>query len=347
MELVADHANADTLCAVEATLVEYAGSVTSRELGRLVRQLPDRFDIEGVEAREEALRRRSGVTIRQLPTGLTRVIADLHPEAAGFFTAALDARTAPRRQVTFADLDGADTEAGCDCAACEEYDRDAAASRAERVMGVGFLIRLAAIADVVCSSVLLTDTRTLAQKRLDALEAMARESLAHDTGTLAGTPVTMLVTVPLEALQTGVGTAQIAGIDEPISAGSARRLAACAEIIPVVLGSDSEPLDLGRCERLFTAAQRRALAVRDGGCIWPGCTAPPGWCEVAHLIAWILGGLTNLDNAALMCPHHHRRFDRDGWALHREHGTPYLIPPPWLDPEQTPRGAGRLPVLAA
>nr|MDQ2699128.1 HNH endonuclease [Actinomycetota bacterium] len=155
-----------------------------------------------------------------------------------------------------------------------------------------------------------------------------------------------LVTVPLETLQTGVGTATISGVDEPICAGTARRLAADAEIIPVVLGSNSEVLDLGRTARLFTSAQRRALAARDGGCIWPGCTMPPAWCEVAHLLAWQLGGETDLENGALMCPHHHRRFDHDGWALRREHGTPYLIPPTWLDPQQTPRRAGRFELVA-
>jgi hypothetical protein len=190
------------------------------------------------------------------------------------------------------------------------------------------------------------DTRPLSQRRVDALIAVCRESLANDKGTLAGTSVTMLVTVPLEALQTGVGTATIAGVDEPISAGTARRLAADAELIPVVLGTDSEVLDLGRSARLFSPAQRRALAARDGGCIWPGCTMPPAWCEVAHLLAWILGGETDLENGALMCPHHHRRFDHDGWALRREHGTPYLIPPVWLDPQQTPRRAGRYELIA-
>jgi hypothetical protein len=58
----------------------------------------------------------------------------------------------------------------------------------------------------------------------------------------------------------------------PISAATARRLAAQGEIIPVVLGSASEPLDQGRAIRLATEPQRRALAVRDGGCVWRDAT---------------------------------------------------------------------------
>ena len=299
-------ADADTLAAVETTLVDYAGSLTTRQLAKLVRQLPDRFDVDGAEPREDSLRARSSVMIRQLPNGLTRLTADLHPEAAGFVRAALDAQTAPRR-VAFAE------------------EPEAVADAADEVV---------------------SDTRPLSQKRVDALTTMARDFLAHDRGTLAGTAVTMLVTVDLDTLRTGLGTAHIAGVDEPICASTVRRIAADAELIPVVLGGENEVLDLGRGSRLFTEAQRRAMAVRDGGCIWPGCETPPAWCEAAHLTPWFPHGPTDLDNGALLCAGHHRRFDRDGWTFRREHGTPYLIPPPWLDPQQTPRRAGRLPALA-
>ena len=192
----------------------------------------------------------------------------------------------------------------------------------------------------------IADDRTLAQKRLDALVDIATESLAHDTGRLAGTAVTMCVTMTLEALLSGVGVAHIDGVDEPISARTARRLASEAAIIPVVLGSESEPLDVGRSSRLFTESQRRALSVRDGGCIWPGCDAPPGWCEVAHLVPWSHGGPTDLGNGALMCRFHHRRFDNDGWALRWHGATPWLVPPAWLDASRAPRRAGRIPRAA-
>jgi len=303
VDRVADHADAAALDQVEATLVEYAGSLTTRQLVKLARTLPERFDPDGAEPREELLRARSKVTVRQLPDGLTRITADLHPVAAGLFTTALDAHTAPRRQVAFTpDPDGSDH--------------------------------------------VIDDTRPLTQRRVDALETILRDALRHDTGTMAGTAVTMLVTVPLDSLVTGLGTARVAGIDEPIAASTARRLAAEAELIPVMLGGASEVLDLGRSSRLFSEAQRRAMIARDGGCVWPACQAPPSWCEAAHLRPWLSDGPTDLHNGALMCSAHHHRFDRDGWALHREDGTPYLIPPPWLDPTRTPRRAGRLPQLA-
>lgn len=319
VDAIAPFGDADTVASIECTLVECAGSLTTRELSRLTRQVSDRFDPDGAEPREELLRARSKVTLRELPNGLTRLIADLHPEAAGLVRTALDAQTAPRRQVSFVDAGASDGAA--------DPDVDPAA-------------------DLATTDAATADLRPLAEKRVDALATMARDFLARDTGSLAGTAVTMLVTVPLETLHAGRGTAQIAGVDEPISASTARRLAASAEIIPVVLGSCSEVLDLGRSQRLFSEAQRRALAARDGGCVWPGCSAPPAWCEVAHLLAWILGGLTDLENGALMCAHHHRQFDHDGWQLEWRDGTPYLIPPPWLDAARTPRRAGHLALAA-
>lgn len=62
---------------------------------------------------------------------------------------------------------------------------------------------------------------------------------------------------------------------------------------------------IGRSRRLFTRAQVRALHHRDQGCTFPHCTRPAGWSDAHHLIHWADGGRTDLDNAALLCPHHH------------------------------------------
>ena len=193
----------------------------------------------------------------------------------------------------------------------------------------------------------IADSRPLSTRRLDALVSIARESLGRDHGVMAGNSVTMRVTVTLDALISGLGTAKIDGVDEPISAATARRLASDAQIIPVVLGGPSEPLDLGRAVRLASGPQRDALAVRDGGCIWPGCDAPPGWCEVAHIVAWTLGGATDLDNMMLLCPFHHRCFDTGGWELQRINGRRHLIPPTWVDSARTPRAVNEPIDLAA
>jgi 5-methylcytosine-specific restriction protein A len=292
----------DDVYRLEALLVEKAPQFSRRDFTRLCRAVPEDLFPAGVEMREDLQRARSGLRFIELADGRTRMIVDMHPEAAGFVATSLDVRTAPRRQPIF------------------ELDPQA-------------------------GDVLARDDRTLAQRRLDALVDMARESLARDDGEVAGTSVTMVVTIGIEALRSGLGTAEIAGVDERISAATARRLAADAEIIPCVLGGSSEILDQGRAFRLFTAPQRRALAVRDGGCVWPGCNAPPGWCEVAHLRSWLDGGGTDLANGVLLCPFHHRRLDHDGWEFRWRGGELWLIPPAHLDASRTPRRAGRVPAV--
>jgi hypothetical protein len=125
-----------------------------------------------------------------------------------------------------------------------------------------------------------------------------------------GDATTVLVTIELETLKS-----QLAGVgvvaDEPISAAQARRLACTAHIVPVVLGGRSEVLDLGRATRLFTPAQRKAMAVRDKRCRAEGCTIPAAWCEAHHATTpWAQGGRTDLADGLLLCSwHHHRAHD--------------------------------------
>jgi hypothetical protein len=90
-----------------------------------------------------------------------------------------------------------------------------------------------------------------------------------------------------------------------------RRLACDAEIIPAVLGTPSEILDLGRATRLFTPTQTRALTLRDRHCTFPRCDIPAFWCDAHHITHWSDGGPTNLDNAALLCGRHHTIVHRD------------------------------------
>ncbi|MBC7278932.1 HNH endonuclease signature motif containing protein [Nocardioides sp.] len=128
-----------------------------------------------------------------------------------------------------------------------------------------------------------------------------------------GDATTVIVTIDLDQLRKDTGIGQILG-GSPITAAEARRLACNAGIIPAVLGGASEVLDLGRLQRFFTAAQRRALLLRSTTCEAEGCDIPGTWAEAHHWLAWALGGPTDLDNAALLCSHHH----------HRAHDPAYL-----------------------
>lgn len=102
---------------------------------------------------------------------------------------------------------------------------------------------------------------------------------------------------------------------EPVTPAMARRLACHAGIVPIVLGGDGQPLDVGREHRLFTGPQRAALAVRDAGCAFPACDRPVGDCEAHHLVPWWRGGGTDLLNLVLLCRRHHRVAHRRGWEV--------------------------------
>lgn len=128
---------------------------------------------------------------------------------------------------------------------------------------------------------------------------------ADRTPQTAGVNATIVVTMTLDQLLAESGTALLDD-GSRISAGQARRLACEAGIIPVVLGTKSQPLDLGRTARLFSKAQRIALALRDGGCTAQGCETSASGCHSHHDDPWSRRGLTDLDNGRLLCPRHHR-----------------------------------------
>ena len=128
-----------------------------------------------------------------------------------------------------------------------------------------------------------------------------------------GDATTLIVAIDFDQLQNEMGVGQVIG-GAPIIANEARRLACNANILPAVLGGDSEVLDLGRMQRLFSAAQRKALLLKSATCEAEGCEIPGTWAEAHHWIAWENGGTTDLDNASLLCSHHH----------HRAHDSAYL-----------------------
>lgn len=121
--------------------------------------------------------------------------------------------------------------------------------------------------------------------------------------------------------------------------GEARFGLCCADITPIAVNSPdslldricdtrTEPLAVGRAQRLATAAQRKALALRDGGCVIDGCTVPAARCQPHHVREWSLGAPTDLANLALLCWAHHRQVDLARWELSRSEGRWRATPTP-------------------
>lgn len=139
-----------------------------------------------------------------------------------------------------------------------------------------------------------------------------------------GSAALVAISLDLETLvrQTGCGTTTEGA---RVSAAEVRRLACEHGLIPQVLGGGSLPLDLGRRQRLFSTAQRLALAQRDLGCAFPGCDRPPSWCEAHHAgEPWARGGRTDVSEGVLLCSFHHHRVHEDAWSIrfHPDDGIP-------------------------
>jgi hypothetical protein len=125
---------------------------------------------------------------------------------------------------------------------------------------------------------------------------------------------------------------------------------AMAWLPPILGGAPRQPLDVGRASRVITPTQRAALAVRDGGCVFPECQRPLTWCEGHHLLHWLDGGPTDLDNLALLCRAHHRTIHEGGWQLTRGPNGRFTATPPdrphqHPPPHRHPRPHRRQPAL--
>ncbi|MEQ0562200.1 DUF222 domain-containing protein [Amycolatopsis sp. NEAU-NG30] len=182
------------------------------------------------------------------------------------------------------------------------------------------------------------DLRSPLERYGDAFsDAMDLAANSPELPMQAGERAHVMVAISLEDLKTGIGKA-ILGDTGSISAAEARLHACDCMIIPAVLGSHSEPLDVGRLRRLVPPGIRRALYLRDRGCAFPGCHRPPRHCQGHHIRHWSEGGPTELGNLVLMCAHHHRLLHRSGWEVRiAADGLPEFLPPTWLDKRRKPR----------
>ena len=191
------------------------------------------------------------------------------------------------------------------------------------------------------------ETPTPDMRRADALVRLA--AIAANSGDLpaqGGDRPQVQITMNFDDLQRRLGRAEVLNNGQPVSPSVARRLCCDADLIPVVLGGDSQPLDVGRTRRLFTKPQRQLLTLRDQGCAFPSCDASPAACQGHHIIPWIDGGPTDLNHAVLVCPYHHRVVEPDHslspeqqWEVHLDPNTmlPWFTPPRHIDPYRRPR----------
>lgn len=339
LDRVAIRAGVERCLRVEEILAARLPGATPDEARRMLLEAETLLDQEGVEPRHDAARAARELRTSQDAEGMTVIRARLDAETAAPVLAVLEA------EVTRVVRSNERTQDAAlkDPRSIPQIQADALADLARHALG--------------CDQVPTRPTTTIvARMDLDALLAvtghtgeLADGTGGHgDTGSITGSASNARTdggtgpdgyTGPGGGTRPGGRLIRIDGIDQPIPVAAIRRMAADAEVIPMVLGRGGQVLDLGRRERLFTRTQKLALVERDGGCAF--CGAPPGHTVVHHIRWWSRGGPTDLDNGILLCTACHHRVHDDGWDIRVDHGRVSFIPPPWLDPARTPRAAAR------
>lgn len=353
---VTRRAEPDLLDRCESTLVVLAGSSPLSLLSRAVTLAESRLDPDGIEPADEALHEGRSLTLREDANGMLHLRGVLDPITGAPIKTALDAlvsdalrrrdRRAGDRYSGSAGPHGSEVPAGAPAAARARANDGASAGVSAGVStgvsaGAGTAAGTATGTEASAGAEpVIEDRRSIPQLQADALAQLAQHALGCTDAPTPLITTTIVVRMSLEALRDGHGTAEIDGIDRRIAARTARRLAVDTELIPMVLGADSVPLDLGRAARLFSRHQRLALAERDGGCA--SCGQNITYAQAHHIRWWSTGnGPTDLDNGVLLCSTCHHRIHSDGWQIHATPTEVWFIPPPHIDPEQRPRQGGR------
>jgi hypothetical protein len=192
------------------------------------------------------------------------------------------------------------------------------------------------------------DRRTIDQRQHDALATVFEVAgRCGQLPTLGGASATMVVSVAAEDHTAGHGVGHVDGLNAPISMAAVRQLCCANGIQPLHLSRTGRILRIGTTERAFNRAQRRALTVRDGGCIIPGCPIPAWACEAHHVLPYEVDPRTHTDNGVLLCWYHHRTIETSGWHIRMIDGTPEVMPPRelgtqvWTPTTKSPTRLGR------
>jgi hypothetical protein len=268
------------------------------------------LDQDGAEPREARALRKRGLTVGVCRDGLVPIRGNALPEVAGQLRRLFDSILNPKG-------DGPESPEGPHFV---EIDHDGPIDA-------------------------VADTRSRAQQQHDAfatiLSAAARSG---ELPTLGGSAPTLVVSVTADDLDTGRGHAHVEGCDEPVSLAVARQVACTGAVQRVTTDGAGRILAIHIDDRVFAAHQRKAIVLRDGGCIIPGCHVPAAWCEIHHVIEHAKGGPTHTDNGVLLCWYHHRTIDSSGWRVRMRLGIPEVRGPFWWDASMQWRPVTKSPV---
>lgn len=329
----------DRGCAAEDCAGEPSSPLGVRELRALAQDLVFHLDPDGAEPQDSRALRGRGITFGAPRDGLVPFSGRALVEVAAQFQRICDAMRnpkldGPRLHPAGDARDGtSDTHSTSDTNGASDTDGASDTSDTSESGGTRELARD------------LTDFRTRAQKQHDVLATIL--TIAARSGelpTIGGATPTLVVSVTADDLASGRGFAIADGIDEPLSIHAARHIG-CASVIERVGIEHGRIHSLSIHGRVFDHWQRKAIVLRDGACVIPGCGVPAGWCEIHHVTEHAKGGPTHTANGVLLCWWHHRALGTiEGWEVRMRDGAPEARPPTWHDAHRRwrPVGASRL-----
>lgn len=280
-------------------LIDEAACRTVEDLASQARAIRDLLDPEGAQRRfDERYERRSFRTWKDRD-GISHGSFQFDDEGALWIKTILDTALAPRRGVRFVD--------------------EAEKQRAQ---------------------VLTDDPRTNDQLAYDLAIDLLRTGALADAATVFGTRqagVRIIVTqAAADAADRGEpATASAQDDTATLPAWLASQHACETGVRECRFDHAGNPLDLGREARLFSAKQKLSLAIRDGGCRWPGCDRPAHYCEAHHIDPWAGGGSTDIDRGILLCRFHHGQLHHGGWRITRHGRGDFTLHPPGAQPPVT------------
>jgi hypothetical protein len=352
----------EKLALIEQNLTTTAATADPDFLARVARRWADTIDADGTEPSEEALRHTQGAFIRKPRHGLHHLEIFATTDQYEHLLTVMNTATNPRTTgttpaaATGTNDEGTGTGISTGSGTTQDgvwNDNNPGPDLDRRTRPQKQLDGLVGAAKVALATHTLPTTGGNRPQIIatinyqDLLPHHHSATTGADTGAWNGrdpgrgsSGSGSTITPPGPASNTGTSTTTGTGnfvFTGPVAATTLRKLACDADIIPALLGTHGELLDLGRKTRLFTPTQRTALTARDQGCAFPNCTIPAPWCEAHHITYWSQGGPTNLNNGVLLCSAHHHLIHKEQWTITTTNNTPWFTPPKHLDPHQKPQ----------
>ncbi|WP_347109379.1 DUF222 domain-containing protein [Paenarthrobacter sp. S56] len=339
LDTIAPIAHPELLATMEQTLTHTGTQTDPDFLAKTARHWINRIDQDGPEPTEEELRTRQGAFLRKPRRGLHHLEIFATDEQYETLTTLMNTATNPR-------LPHPTTNTGGTGSTGNNTDSNTGGTGT-----AGNTPHTGSTGSTGSTALPDLDRRSRAQKLLDGLVNGCQLALA--TGKLpanGGLKPQVTVTIDYRDLytqltntnpqnpnpSTGTGTGPSSGAPRlssstatftgPIHPNTIRKIACDANILPVLLGTDGQILDIGRTSRTFPPHLRKALNARDQGCTFPNCTIPAPWCEAHHITYWSQTGPTSTNNAALLCTHHHHLIHKEQWKITTKNGTPLVHP---------------------